>query len=256
MPAPDATAAHPSARSLAWLAAAAAAAVLVTAVATAAMTHSSLPHEDEWYSLDLYAAALRGDFLPRLLSQHNEHRIAFPRLLFWTDYALLDGTGRVDLAATFVVQGLEACLLAWVAAKAGVGTALTLATGAMATVLLFSLRQYENLTWGFQTQFVGVFAAASLAVALHARSMAAPDGRGAAWPLLAALGMTFVATYTMANGLLGGVRPRRVRPGPPRATRAVALPPAARGDPPGGLRARLRAPPGRAPGRAPTSGIR
>ena len=70
---------------------------------------------------------------------------------------------------------------------------------------MFSLRQAENFTYGFQVQFVGVFAGAAASFALFGLAVArARQGRPAAGPLLAAALAALVTALTMANGLAAG----------------------------------------------------
>ena len=83
------------------------------------LDHIPAPFGDEWDSIALFQRFRAAPSFDLLFSLHNEHRIAFPRLLFWSDYAVFDGTGTIDVAATFVILALEACLFAWLARRPG-----------------------------------------------------------------------------------------------------------------------------------------
>ena len=186
-----------------WLAWAVAATTVALAVTAAFLTHSAMPYEDEWYSLDLFRSFSASPSFAALASLHNEHRILFPRLLFWSDYAWWGGTGVPDVATTFLVQAAAAALyarLAWRALPPGTWRA---AWAALPFPLLFSLRQEENFAWAFQTQFAAVFALAAAATCLGVASVR--DGRTRPLPLAGSLALQAVAAFTMANGFLAGL---------------------------------------------------
>lgn len=202
------------------LAALAAHTVLVTLL-TVARTHGAIPQADEWFSLQLYDRFLQeleggrvGTALRLLFEPHNEHRLVFPRLVFFADYRVFGGSGVFDKAVILATQASHAALFAWLAARAGAGAAARVALGAVAVVLLFSLQQGENFVWAFQVQFVGVFACASLCCTLFAFGLrsGAAAGRGGGRPrdpavfrfVVGAFALVLVATFTMANGLLVG----------------------------------------------------
>lgn len=179
----------------------AATAIAVDTLLMVARANSPLPYWDQWDSLLDYQRLRQGDFsLGDLFSQHNEHRLAAPRLIFWADYALAGGSNKLNLAVIAVIQLVHAALLIGLArprrteAQGWIAAAVVLA-------LLMSLGQWENFTWGFQSQFVGVFALATGAFILIAR--AASDGAGRRAVLFfVGLGLLSLATFTMANGLI------------------------------------------------------
>ena len=185
--------------------------VLITLL-TVARTHSAIPQADEWFSVELYdrfLQALQGGraaaALQLLFEPHNEHRLVFPRLVFFADYRVFGGSGLLDKAVILATQALQAALLVWLAVRAGAGPAARVALGAVAVALLFSLQQGENFVWAFQVQFVGVFACASLCCALFAFGLrSGVAGRGGARRVAGAFALVVVATFTMANGLLAG----------------------------------------------------
>ncbi len=171
-----------------------------------ARTHNDIPQADEWFSLDLYDRILRqGDALRLLFEPHNEHRLFFPRLVLFSDYLFFGGCGLFDQTIIFATQALETGLFVWLAGQTGAGSTARAALGAVAVVLLFSLYQSENFVWGFQVQFVGVFACASLSCTLFAFGVTGRLGHRSGWASTAgALALVPVATFTMANGLLTG----------------------------------------------------
>ena len=182
------------------------AAIVVAAqtVAESFATHSLLPQGDEWTSLAVFRSVMTGRaVVSDMLGQHNEHRILFPRLVLFSDYLLARGTGRLDLVAIFVTQALACGLFLDLLARGAARSPGRVAVGAVVVLLLASLRQSENFTWGFQVQFVGVFAAGGLAASLFAAAIgAARAGRPAGGLVTLALATAAVATFSMSNGLL------------------------------------------------------
>ena len=168
---------------------------------------SPLPWFDEWATVALIGAWQAGDMslAQVLFSQHNEHRILVPRLVFFADDLLFGGGGRLSLAAIFTVQALHAALFGAVLVRARPAAARGWAVAAVVLALMFSLRQAENFTYGFQIQFVGVFAGATLSFLLFGVAMARERrGDPSAAPLLASFAAVTLTSFTMANGLVAG----------------------------------------------------
>ncbi len=175
-------------------------------VVTSFTTHSALQQGDEWTSLALFRSVLAGGaVVSDMLSQHNEHRIVLPRLVLFTDYLVAGGRGWLDLAVIFATQALTCALFLYLLGQVEGRRPERAAVGAVVVLLMVSLRQSENFTWGFQVQFVGVFAAGCLAPALLAGAIArGRAGRPAPGLTLGALAAAGVATFSMSNGLLAG----------------------------------------------------
>jgi hypothetical protein len=81
----------------------------------------------------------------------------------------------------------------------------------LVSVLLFSLLQYENFLWGFQIQFVGVFAAATAAFGsiaksadIRSRQVSHGELKALLW-LGLGLACFIVSILMMSNGLLAGM---------------------------------------------------
>ncbi len=181
--------------------------IVLSTVFFTVITHVPLPQADEWFSFEVYDRILReGHPWERLFELHNEHRLFFPRLVYFSDYRFFGGRSVLDKAVIVAVQALEAGLFVFLLGRSNLGTAARMALGAVAAVLLFSLHQGENFAWAFQVAFVGVFASASLSVTLFAMSLDA-EGRGARHGGLriASFLLAFVSTFTMANGLIAGL---------------------------------------------------
>jgi hypothetical protein len=157
----------------------------------AAFAHP-LPHWDQWTFLYDYASTLeQGKSWPSFfLGQHNEHRIALPRAIFIADLQWFGGKNVGLVVANIAIQLLSwigLCLLAWPQLRK---VSSRVMAGGLAIAVLFSAAQAENFVWGFQVQFVGVYAAAIWACVFAARGKSLAGG-----------GMAVVATLMMANGL-------------------------------------------------------
>jgi hypothetical protein len=161
-----------------------------------------LPFWDQWDNLE-DPASLRDWFVP-----HNEHRIAVPRVVFALDRLLVRGDNRLLLVAILLVQAGHVALL-WrvLVSSPGVSRSIKAVLAGLALAVLFSLLQLENLAWGFQIGFVGVFflgTAASFTVVHAAEREQRGTGSAGPW-VLATCGLAAVATCTVANGVLVGL---------------------------------------------------
>jgi hypothetical protein len=154
------------------------------------VSHTAMPFMDQ---LD-YAnpEAIRAT----LFGRHNEHLIFLPKLGFLLDLQL-GGSNAVNYVTILLIQLAHAGLLGWMvtAGNAEWRRPDVVALG-LALVACFSALQFENLAWGFQTQFVGVYA---LATACFAVVFLGGTGLGAT---LAACLLGAAAMLTMANGVL------------------------------------------------------
>ena len=131
-------------------------AMAVTAVVTVAETYTAIPYMDQWAAIDGWRRVLnKGLTWKYLFSQHNEHRILLPRLVFLADIAWFRGRGVLNLATIGVIQLIGGAFFAAAAWRQRMGVARVAAL-ALALCLMACLAQWENFFWGFQVQFVGV----------------------------------------------------------------------------------------------------
>jgi hypothetical protein len=185
-----------------WLTLAAPLALAVMTTLAVVDAYTPAPFQDYWDTLYWWREAVRKGFpWSWLPSQHNEHRILLPRLVFLADFAWFRGTNVLNMAVIALTQALGALLFL----RAGLrrGGALAIVGTALALGLIVSLVQWENLFWGFQVQMTGV--AATAAWAIWHFSHADADGANRAGRLGAAVLLLAVATFTMANGLFAGI---------------------------------------------------
>ncbi len=182
-------------------------AMVADSVTTVVRLHSALPYFDEWDSLALFRDLITGQApWTDMFSQHNEHRIVFPRLFLFADYLFFGGQGIFDLVTIGAIQAAHAGLLIWLLRRARATARGSLAIAAVVVMLLSSLRQEENFSWGFQVAFVAVFALATLASILFSDALAAMRaGQAYGGRLIAAYAVVVAATFTVANGLLAGL---------------------------------------------------
>ena len=187
----------------AWAAAVLAvlAALAITADTTGwiVRSYSPLPFWDQWDVVADVAKIKAGTFrVGDMIAQHGEHRIVFPRLIFYADHLLGRGQGLINLGAIAIVQLLHAVLLTRILGPLR-RPGLVAAAAAVVALLTF-LGQWENLVWGFQVQFVAVYLLATGGYALLARAVQARGGarRTAFAGCCACL---IVAVFCMANGL-------------------------------------------------------
>jgi len=166
-----------------------------------------LPHSDEWDMIAHWNSEWRNPNASwfRLFDQHNEHRIALPRLIFFADLDWFRGAWYLTFGCLVLIQLLHAVLLSRLISTALVcRVASSLAVVGLVLILMFSALQIRNLVWGFQIQFLGVFFFGSMAFYF----LLEPPAKKAAFQSLRRsrflIGILFciAATFTMANGLL------------------------------------------------------
>ena len=165
-------------------------------ISTTAMTihgWSPVPYWDQWDELILSDKQLLS---PWLYSQHNEHRILFPRLFFAIDTFGFAETNEFNFSCNIALPLVLAGLIVFVAHRhVSRRKTDTLWIAGVVLTLLFSAMQYENFVWGFQIQFWGVelAAAASISCLVLARR---------SWlSLTASIGFSAIGVYTLASGI-------------------------------------------------------
>ena len=174
-------------------------AVGAAAVIAAGTIHFVIQSYVNLFITDQWDEPLARDVVRNLLTQHNEHRLVIPRLLFLIDFEFFAASDKFNLAMTLVVQAVHVAVLVYAAHCSGLtGTRAKIWIAAIATALMFAINQYENFSNGFQVQFVLVFffsTASLVALSRHAET------RRPVW-LAASLILMLCGIGTMANGLL------------------------------------------------------
>lgn len=168
--------------------------------------HVPMPYRDEWYTVIHFEKFETGDYgLSDLASQHNEHRLLFPRLVFFADERLFHLSGVLDATVTVALQVANTVVLLALGLRRVARLEQRAALAGFVILALFTLRQEQNFTNGFQLQFVGVFTATLLAGVAYTSGLSrlGQGWNAAPYMALAAAGC-IIATYTMANGVLAG----------------------------------------------------
>lgn len=162
-------------------------------VAMVLATWSPLPFGDQWDEL----VSIRDVTWSWLISQHNEHRILIPRLVFWADRRFFGETNVIEFALNLVAPGLLACLLVLIANAGRPLNLIRIAwTSGLALMFVFWAAQWENFTWGFQIAFFLVVLFAATAFTTMVLLPASFSS------LCVVLLIETLATYTNANGIL------------------------------------------------------
>ena len=164
----------------------------------------AIPYWDQWSAVFDYFRFRSGEIgVFDLFAQSNEHRIFFPRLIMFTDLALFGGRNAFNVLMSDVFQLAHLCLLLWMGRVLLARSFAGWAVSAFVTTAMLTGSQYENIYWGFQSQFVMVYLFAS--VSLAAAASLSPAGRttpSAVASLACCVLSAVVATFSMANGLL------------------------------------------------------
>jgi len=188
--------------------------LLLVGVATVLFTaslvfrlHVPLLAWDEWYIIYQFQSYAAGTYdWSALAAQHNEHRILLSRLLYFIDELYFGLSGTFTLAVILLLQICNALILILLMSRLVKGWIRRCLLAGFVLMMLFTLRQEQNFTNGFQVCFVGVFTAAALGIVAYVgglERLKAIGGRPWIRFAMAALACA-VSTYTMANGVLTG----------------------------------------------------
>lgn len=158
-----------------------------------------VPFADQWDFVPLldqmYSWRLT---LQTLISQHNEHRLLFPKMImltlaYWSGWNVRweMGVSYLIACATFVVLLFQAQQL-----YQALGSRLPVGLVFGISLLIFSIKQHANWLWGWQIAiFLNILAVVTGIFLLSYRPIT--WGR-----LLGAIACAVVATFSFGNGLL------------------------------------------------------
>jgi hypothetical protein len=167
--------------------------IAASTVGMVVTTQSPLPFWDQWDEL----VSIRDVTWSWLISQHSEHRILIPRLVFWADRWLFGETYAIEFALNLVAPGLVACLLVLISNAGRPLNLIRIAwTFGLALAFVFWAAQWENFIWGIQ---IVVFLVVLFAVAAFTAMVLLP---ASLWSLCLVLLIETLATYTFADGIL------------------------------------------------------
>lgn len=157
-----------------------------------------VPFWDEWDTPGAQLASYyRGSLtFAELLSQHNEHRLFFPRLV-WLPMAILAGWDvRHEMVLTFCLVSLGSAGLYQLLGFSGGSPAGRAFVFGLMNLLLFSPRQYETFLVGAQGQTFVPAVALIFALVMNLSRASLPRKT-----IVNAL-LALVSTYSFGNGML------------------------------------------------------
>jgi hypothetical protein len=160
----------------------------------------NVPYMDEWNfaALAVKSAAGQMHLVDLLKAQNNEHMLATPYTLMLL-VSSITKYNSIALMVTSAVLVLVADLLwfnlAWQFLGTKYGTTKKLLALIPVSLLVCSVRQYENLLWGFQVQITLLMLLAMITLLLLDKSKKA-DAYFAA-----SIATAVMCTYSFANGL-------------------------------------------------------
>lgn len=113
--------------------------------------YSPVPFWDMWDGyLGFYDQLSEGNWSV-WWSQHNEHRIVLSRILFWIDFEIFRGQVWFLIVINYMLASTT-CWLFWQCCKL-LDISNEKWTVSIIVIATFSWVQYQNFTWGFQSQF-------------------------------------------------------------------------------------------------------
>ncbi len=174
-----------------------------------------VPFWDEWELAPLLRALHEGQLSPgALVAQHNEHRLLFPRAAMLALAVLTRWNARAEMWFGWILLCGMGLVLFFQHRRALGAQARSAWLFAPLPWLIFTLRQSENLIWGWQLQiFMAAFALVLCLVSL--------EREGWRW-FVAAICSAVVSSFSFSAGLavwpagvlviaLGGIRPSSQR---------------------------------------------
>jgi hypothetical protein len=175
---------------------------IVTSIRTVHSFYCPLPYGDMWWFVrDMSEFRSHRIGLSFLWNQHSEHRLVFPRLIFWVDLQFFHFRGVFTIVCSFLLQAGEAMLLCFAFWRAERNAPVSrLSYAALVFGMMFSASQIENLIFPFQIQFPLAFfmASASILLVLHHCETNGGDWISMFLGLVAAI----CATLSLGCGLL------------------------------------------------------
>ncbi len=158
-----------------------------------------VPFADQWNFIPLLDQVYSGRLpLEPLISQHNEHRLLFPRMImlvlaYWSDW-----NTRWEMAANHLIASATCLVLLLQAQRPFQDLGSRIPSGLVIgiSVIIFSIKQHANWLWGWQIAiFLNVLAVVSGIYLLSHRPLT--------WMrFLGAIACAVVASFSFGNGLL------------------------------------------------------
>ena len=172
------------------------------ALAGGYLAYSPIPKWDMWSgTVDFIRKVQEGSFFA-WWEQHNEHRIVLARILFWMDFSLFNGMGWFLVLVNYLLLGIAVWIF-WkyiyiICGGGGVNNSVLIIL-LLIIGWLFQWMQQENMTWGFQSQFILAQLIPLIAFYWLWKAYSEPEKVG---NFLAACILGICSVGTMANGIL------------------------------------------------------
>lgn len=160
----------------------------------------NIPYMDQWDGMIELLSAMKDGSLSfsHLWTQHNEHRLFFPKLIMISLASISHWNVVWEQYFSIFIQCCTLILILDISNKTlpSRGNSQSHLFKIVISILLFSMVQYENWCWGWQLQiFLNLF---SVSFAVWAVARWGAGRRG----LFFALTGSVIATYSFANGML------------------------------------------------------
>jgi hypothetical protein len=166
------------------------------------ISFSPVPYWDMWNGTLSFILDIQDGQPQRWWAQHNEHRIILSRILFFLDYEYFGGLSYLLIPLNITFACLSALIFLLFAKMLNVESGKPRKTlnivGIIIVGFTFSWMQYENFTWGFQSQF---FLAQLLPLAALYFLARSTDGQSVTY-FITAMVLGTVSAGTMANGVV------------------------------------------------------
>lgn len=186
-----------------WLAFVLGASIVAMALFGVIRAYSPVPFWDMWDGYIGFFYRVQDGVPKAWWGQHNEHRIFLARVLFWADLHWFRGQGIFLLvvnASLAACTGILFCRAARWALRGTGGESSAPLIYALLLATAFFWSQENNLTWGFQSQFLLAQLLPATALYCLARSRVS-ESYGTRW-FLAGTALGIASAGTMANGPL------------------------------------------------------
>ncbi len=168
--------------------------------------YSPVPLGDSWDSMIGFLNNENYKNVANWFSQHNEHRIALTKVIFWLNYVFFDADNLPLIILNYILAGLSFLLFYSIARKSFLATSDTMENYAKNYILfvifiaIFSKMQDENFDWEFQSQFFLAYLMPLFSLYLLGRSSVEADKSVKLFGFSCFFGI--LSAGTMANGAL------------------------------------------------------
>lgn len=161
------------------------------------------PFWDDWEMVPLFQHIGHHTLsFGELWHPHNEHRIFFPLLVLLANAYLTHWHTGSEMLLSIGAAAATATLLFLMLGKSIAGKGLGLAAGVITAVWFFSPVQWQNWLWGGQFVWFACNLAVIASVFLLLKGTDMPAGRQRTLVFGSALASAFIATFSLASGML------------------------------------------------------